>query len=106
MYNMGTSTGTYMSNMGMYNPMMGGQTVDKGKGKLRQEDFESAFAQAVASLHQTDTATIEELSEEGFTGLEDAMTRVNLENVNARPQEESDFNKCISHSAVLAMPFN
>jgi hypothetical protein len=108
MYGIGSmSSGMYASNMtsmNMYNQMMGMQSSNKGKGKLRTEDFESAFDQAAAFMNQTETARIEELSEESFTGLEDAMRDTSLDNkseplasmqlpVKPRPQETSDFNR-------------
>lgn len=36
------------------------QMMDKGKGKIRAEDFDAAFAQATA-LYQTESAKIEEV---------------------------------------------
>jgi len=55
---------------GMYRPyggmnMVGGsqqQMMDKGKGKMRAEDFDVAFAQATA-LYQTESAKIEEIKD-------------------------------------------
>lgn len=53
---------------GMYRPYGGTnavgqpQMVDKGKGKMRAEDFDVAFAQA-AALYQTESATIEEVKD-------------------------------------------
>lgn len=45
--------------------MIGGsqpQVMDKGKGKMRAEDFDAAFAQAVSS-YQTEPAKIEEMED-------------------------------------------
>lgn len=38
------------------------QVIDKGKGKMRAEDFDVAFAQAAVS-YQTESATIEEVQD-------------------------------------------
>jgi hypothetical protein len=42
------------------------QVIDKGKGKMRAEDFDAAFAQA-AAVYQTKPAKIEEI--EGVTEI-------------------------------------
>jgi hypothetical protein len=111
------STGMYMSNMGMHHPIMGSQAIDKGKGKIRQEDFETAFAEVAASMHQTETARMDVVSEDRFTGLENAMMHTSLESkaeeaasithaelpANAGSQEKSDFNKCAFPSACIVM---
>jgi len=72
----------YGHNMGMgtlSNPMMAAPTLDKGKGKLRAEDFENAFAQA-ENMHQAESSKIEEVTDEDrFTGLEDAMRDASMD---------------------------
>jgi len=64
-----SSQGLYGTNGGMYRPyggmnMIGGQPqmMDKGKGKIRAEDFDAAFAQATA-LYQTESAKVEEVND-------------------------------------------
>jgi hypothetical protein len=98
----------------MYDPMMGNQTLDKGKGKLREEDFENAFAQAAAFMHQAESAKIEELDEDRFTSLDDAMRNTSLSdkeedlaNLNSmqlpakqRLQEISGFDQCVCLSCI------
>lgn len=107
MYGMGgmssMSTPMYGSSMGMYNGSMNNgsmmtalPTMDKGKGKLRAEDFENAFAQA-ESMHQTESARIEEVNEERFTGLEDAMRDTTLDKSEPMmlPTKARDFNEYV-----------
>lgn len=103
MYGMGgmssMSRPMYGSGMGMYNGSMmtAPPTMDKGKGKLRAEDFENAFAQA-ESMHQVESARIEELDEERFTGLEDAMRYTSLDTKSEPmmlPTKARDFDECV-----------
>ncbi|KAG5718418.1 Peroxisomal targeting signal receptor, partial [Termitomyces sp. T112] len=54
-------------------------TIDKGKGKAREVDFEAAFAQVAASLPPAqETSGIVEVPD-GVTELEDAMKATSLE---------------------------
>lgn len=84
MYGMGgmSSMPMYGHSMGMgafNNPMMAGPISDKGKGKLRAEDFENAFAQA-EYMHQAESSKIEEVTDEDrFIGLEEAMRDASLD---------------------------
>ena len=65
-----SSQGLYGLSGGMHRPyggmnMLDGsqpQVTDKGKGKMRAEDFDVAFAQATVS-YQTESATIEEVQD-------------------------------------------
>jgi hypothetical protein len=97
----------YMPTMGMYDQAMGVQIMAKGKGKLREEDFESAFAQAAAFMHQTESARIEEVTEERFSGLEDAMRNTTLnEEISGRDMTDKDqdgygFNQYVYNSHIL-----
>ena len=81
MFGMGgmSSMPMYGHSMGMgafNNPMMAGPTLDKGKGKLRAEDLENAFAQ----VEQAESSKIEAVADEDrFTGLEDAMRDASLD---------------------------
>ena len=66
--------------------MIGGpqpQMMDKGKGKMRAEDFDVAFAQAVAS-YQTESAKIEEV-----TDITEALANTTLEDTGASKQATS-----------------
>lgn len=74
----GMSGGMYRpyGGMGMTNGLQP-QTIDKGKGKMRAEDFDVAFAQVAAS-YQTESARIEEVQDVtetlANTTLEDTST--------------------------------
>ncbi|KAG6804935.1 hypothetical protein H0H92_001616, partial [Tricholoma furcatifolium] len=58
-------------------------TLDKGKGKAREVDFEAAFAQIASSLPAEETTSgIVEVSDD-TTGLEDAMANASLEGTPA-----------------------
>ena len=53
------------------------QVTDKGKGKMRAEDFDVAFAQATIS-YQTESATIEEVQD-----VTAALANTTLEDTSA-----------------------
>lgn len=57
------------------------QTLDKGKEKMRAEDFDVAFAQAAASC-QTESAKIEEVQE-----VTETLANTKLD--DASPQKHS-----------------
>ena len=79
------SQGLHGLSGGMYRPYGGmnildgsqPQVADKGKGKMRAEDFDVAFAQAAVS-YQTGSATIEEVQD-----VTAALASTTLEDVNA-----------------------
>lgn len=76
---------------GMYRPYGGMNTItgpqpqmmDKGKGKMRAEDFDVAFAQAAAS-YQTESARIEEVED-----VTEALANTALEDTSAIKQATS-----------------
>jgi len=76
---------------GMYQPyggvnMPGGsqpQIMDKGKGKMRTEDFDVAFDQA-AALYQTESARVEEVRD-----ITDTLANTTLEDTSATKQTTS-----------------
>jgi TPP-dependent trihydroxycyclohexane-1,2-dione (THcHDO) dehydratase len=59
------------------------QMMDKGKGKMRVEDFDVAFAQAAAS-YQTESARIEEVKD-----LAEALSNTTLEDTSTTKQATS-----------------
>jgi hypothetical protein len=59
------------------------QTMDKGKGKMRAEDFDVAFAQAAAS-YQTESARIEEVRD-----ITESLANTTLDDTNATKQATS-----------------
>jgi len=66
--------------------MIGGpqpQITDKGKGKMRAEDFDVAFAQAAAS-YQTESAKIEEVND-----ITETLANTTLDDTNATKQATS-----------------
>lgn len=83
-----SSPGMYGISSGMYRPyggmnMINGlqpQAIDKGKGKMRAEDFDVAFAQAAAS-YQTESAKIEEVSD-----VTEALASTTLEETGTTKQ--------------------
>ena len=64
--------------MGMTNGLQP-QTIDKGKGKMRAEDFDVAFAQAAA--HQTESARIEEVQD-----VTETLANTTLEDISTTKQ--------------------
>ncbi|KAF9793357.1 peroxisome targeting signal receptor [Thelephora terrestris] len=80
--------GMYGMSGGMYRPyggmgMVNGlqpQMTDKGKGKMRVEDFDAAFAQAAASYH-TESAKIEEVQD-----ITEALASTVLDDTSATKQ--------------------
>lgn len=76
--------------------MIGGpqpQIMDKGKGKMRAEDFDVAFAQAAAS-YQTESAKIEEVND-----VTETLANTTLDDTNATKQATStseDFKTCVT----------
>lgn len=75
------SGGMYRSYGGM--SIIGGcqpQMMEKGKGKMRSEDFDVAFAQA-AALYQTESAKIEEIK-----GITEALANTTLESTGSAKQ--------------------
>lgn len=73
--------------MSMDGPLM--QSMDKGKGKSREMDFEAAFAQMAESLeaHPQQTARIEVLDD--TADLAAAMARTNIEEAAAKANEQT-----------------
>lgn len=59
------------------------QVTDKGKGKMRAEAFDVAFAQAAVS-YQTESGRVEEVQE-----LTEALTNATLEDTSATKQATS-----------------
>lgn len=59
------------------------QMVDKGKGKMRAEDFDVAFAQASVS-YQTESLKIEEVQD-----VTEALANTTLEDASATKQATS-----------------
>ena len=77
--------------MGMshnFNSMQPMQSIGKGKGKMRDEDFEAAFAQY--ALPETQSAKIEEVKDD-VTGLEKELSETKLD--DKEPQLNDDFEK-------------
>ena len=63
--------------------MVGGsqpQMMDKGKGKMREEDFDVAFAKATA-LYQTESAKIEEIKD-----VTETLANTTLEDIGSVKQ--------------------
>jgi len=71
------------------------QSVDqsKGKGKLRESDFEAAFAQAAASvspLQEQETAKIVEVKDD-VADIEEALKETKLD--DGDPQTNAEFKR-------------
>ena len=66
--------------MGAYNMGMPQMSVDQGKGKGKQIDFDAAFAQMMASLPatQTEGARIEEVDDEGVAKISGQLADATL----------------------------
>ena len=80
----GLSGGMYQQYGGMN--MLGGsqpQMVDKGKGKMRAEDFDVAFAQAAVS-YQSESTKIEEVQD-----VTETLANTTLEDAGATKQTPS-----------------
>ena len=86
-----SSQGLYGSSGGIYQPYggvntLGGsqpQMMDKGKGKMRAEDFDAAFAQATVS-YQTESARIEEVQD-----VAETLANTTLEDTGTTKQAPS-----------------
>lgn len=80
-----------MYGMGMsqnFNTMQPMQNIGKGKGKMRDEDFEAAFAQYAQP--ETQSAKIEELKDD-VTQLENKLSETKLD--DKEPLLNDDFEK-------------
>lgn len=64
----------------------------KGKGKLGEADFEAAFAQATASLSQTEASNFVEVGDV-VAGVEEAMRNTSLEDDTKVGDDHVDFKR-------------
>lgn len=108
------SQSSYQSPMGMYDIGIGPQfnsmpevAVGKGKGRLREEDFEAAFAEVTASMANssvTETARIAEISGDAANMLEAAMHNVSaddIETLDSSVKYGTDFQTYVIYVFIL-----
>ena len=104
LYGRNMSLGMSSYGMGMGMPQM---SVDHGKGKARDIDFDAAFAQVHASLaNQMEGARITEVTDDEAEELAANLESTSLDKGKGKaaedvPYEDASFKECVSHALSI-----